>query len=206
MMREAAISAGLVASARAGEVGWRDRLRIITSVDIYYLITAQWAYLPRREPEAAAVHCAHMTDLHKLKPSNNFMICDAGGGTVDLAVYKIIGSTTSLEIAEICARSGANCGSIFLDLRFQGLLEKLLEGHPGHRDPASTTNFMNAFNEEKANFRGQIDDSELLRLSVALDITHAIIETMFYFTCFNVLPDDVSTLSTSAITTTNVIM
>ena len=34
------------------------------------------------EPEAAAVHCAHLTNLHKLKPSQKFMICDAGGGTV----------------------------------------------------------------------------------------------------------------------------
>ena len=34
------------------------------------------------EPEAAAVHCAYLTDLHKLRPSQNFMICDAGGGTV----------------------------------------------------------------------------------------------------------------------------
>ena len=35
-----------------------------------------------REPEAAAVHCAHLTNLHQLRPSQNFMICDAGGGTV----------------------------------------------------------------------------------------------------------------------------
>lgn len=69
-MREAAIAAGLVASARAGDREWRDRLRIIT------------------EPEAAAVHCAHLTDLHHLKPSQTFIVCDAGGGTVDLAVYK----------------------------------------------------------------------------------------------------------------------
>ena len=59
------------------------------------------------------------------------MICDAGGGIVvrnfvtmltkmsltftlqDLAVYKILG-VQNVEIAELCARSGANCGSIFL--------------------------------------------------------------------------------------------
>jgi molecular chaperone DnaK (HSP70) len=71
IMREAAIEAGLVQSARAGDINWRDRLKIIT------------------EPEAAAVHCAHLTDLHRLKPSQNFVVCDAGGGTVDLAVYKV---------------------------------------------------------------------------------------------------------------------
>lgn len=72
MMREAAIAAGLVQSAHAGDKNWRDRLRIIT------------------EPEAAAVHCAHLSDLHHLKPSQNFIVCDAGGGTVDLAGYKVI--------------------------------------------------------------------------------------------------------------------
>ena len=34
------------------------------------------------ELEAAAVHCAHLTDLHKLQPNQNFMVCDAGGSTV----------------------------------------------------------------------------------------------------------------------------
>lgn len=61
MMREAAIAAGLVQSARAGDFNWRERLKIIT------------------EPEAAAVHCAYLTDLHRLRPSQNFIVCDAGG-------------------------------------------------------------------------------------------------------------------------------
>lgn len=71
MMREAAILAGLVQSARAGDRDWKDRLKIIT------------------EPEAAAVHCAQLTELHNLKASQNFIVCDAGGGTVDLAIYKV---------------------------------------------------------------------------------------------------------------------
>jgi hypothetical protein len=80
IMREAAITAGLVQSSRAGDRNWRDRLRIITSVDV--LASKFSSKQPNREPEAAAVHCAYLTDLHKLKPSQNFMISDAGGGTV----------------------------------------------------------------------------------------------------------------------------
>jgi hypothetical protein len=92
----------------------------------------------------------------------SFMICDAGGGTVDLAVYKVLGNLQHLEIAELCARSGANCGSIFLsvsivrfqnadlgnggcmirDLRFQELVKTLLADHPVHLDPPSLANFM----------------------------------------------------------------
>ncbi|KAJ8516208.1 hypothetical protein ONZ45_g6483 [Pleurotus djamor] len=152
IMREAAIAAGLVQSSRAGDRDWRDRLRIIT------------------EPEAAAVHCAHLTDLHHLKPSQTFIVCDAGGGTVDLAVYKIIGQMANLEIAEMCARSGANCGSLFLDLRFRELVKTLLADHPAHLDPASLAYFMHAFSEtDKIAYRGVEDDNN-----------------MFHFTCFNV--------------------
>jgi hypothetical protein len=82
-MREAAITAGLVQSSRAGDRDWRERLRIITSVlSVSFLEHGLIVFSFHREPEAAAVHCAHLTDLHKLKPSQNFMICDAGGGTV----------------------------------------------------------------------------------------------------------------------------
>ncbi|KAF8272697.1 hypothetical protein EI94DRAFT_1769673 [Lactarius quietus] len=143
LMREAAITAGLVHSVGARDRDWRDRLHIIT------------------EPEAAAVHCAHLTDLHKLKPSQIFMICDAGGGTV---------SAGHLEIAEMCARSGANCGSLFLDLRFRELVRTLLADHPAHLDAASLAYFMHSFSEtEKITYRGEVDDG-----------------SMFNFTCFNV--------------------
>ncbi|KAF9511532.1 hypothetical protein BS47DRAFT_1330881 [Hydnum rufescens UP504] len=154
IMRDAALSAGLVGSAHANDRDWRDRLHIIT------------------EPEAAAVHCAHLTNLHQLRPTQNFMICDAGGGTVDLAVYKIIGSLTNLDIAEVCARSGSNCGSLFLDLRFRELVRTLLADHPAHLDAASLAYFMHSFSEtDKLAYLGESDDSY-----------------MFHFTCFN--PED----------------
>lgn len=51
-------------------------------------------------------------------------------------MYKLIGMLSSLEIAEMCARSGANCGSLFLDLRFRELVKTLLADHPAHLDGA----------------------------------------------------------------------
>ncbi|KAJ3550483.1 hypothetical protein NMY22_g464 [Coprinellus aureogranulatus] len=73
-----------------------------------------------------------------------------------------------LEIAEMCARSGANCGSLFLDLRFRELT--LLADHPAHLDPASLAYFMHSFSEtDKLNYAGIEDD-----------------DNMFHFTCFNV--------------------
>nr|GAT50247.1 predicted protein [Mycena chlorophos] len=152
LMREAAVGAGLVQSAYPGDTAWRDRLKIIS------------------EPEAAAVHCAHLSGLHHLQPSQNFIVCDAGGGTVDLAVYQIIGNPTHLEIAEVAVRSGGNCGSLFLDLRFRNLVKTLLADHPSHCDPVSLAYFMNSFSEaDKLTYTGMEDD-----------------DNEFYFNCFNV--------------------
>ena len=79
----------------------------------------------------------------------------------DLAVYKIIGELANLEIAEVCARSGANCGSLFLDLRFRELVRTLLADHPAHLDAASLAYFMHAFSEtDKLAYMGESDDSE----------------------------------------------
>jgi hypothetical protein len=55
----------------------------------------------------------------------SFLLCDAGGGTVDTAVYKLLGQLSALEIAELCSRTGSNCGSLFLDLRFEALVKSL---------------------------------------------------------------------------------
>ncbi|KZV91854.1 hypothetical protein EXIGLDRAFT_693266 [Exidia glandulosa HHB12029] len=157
MMRDAAIRAQLVRSAHAHDRNWRSRLKIIT------------------EPEAAAVHAAALTNLHNLRGGQSFMICDAGGGTVDLAVYRLLGQSAnveSLEIAEVGVRSGSNCGSIFLDMRFGDLVRTLLARHPAHLDGASLAYFMHAFSEtEKLSFRGEEDDGAFFR-----------------FNCFN--PDD----------------
>ncbi|KAM0786232.1 hypothetical protein ACM66B_007033 [Microbotryomycetes sp. NB124-2] len=152
IMRRAAIKAGMVQSARAGDDDWRDRLRIIT------------------EPEAAAIHASTLSTLHRLRASQSFIICDAGGGTVDTAAYRLIGQLSQLEIAEMCSRSGANCGSLFLDLRFEALVRKILQHHPIHLDAPSLLAFRHAFSEtDKLAYQGVVDD-----------------ETLFRFCCFNI--------------------
>ncbi|SRR6266702_208299 len=87
----------------------------------------------------------------------------------DLAVYQILGQLATLEIAEMCARSGANCGSLFLDLRFRELVRTLLADHPAHLDAASLAYFMHSFSEtEKITYRGEVDDGTKNTLSLTL--------------------------------------
>ena len=81
------------------------------------------------------------------------------GSLQDLAVYQILGQLATLEIAEMCARSGANCGSLFLDLRFRELVREILTDHPAHLDAASLAYFMHSFSEtDKLAYRGEVDD------------------------------------------------
>ncbi|KAF9511526.1 hypothetical protein BS47DRAFT_1346691 [Hydnum rufescens UP504] len=127
MMRDAAYAAGLVAPEGSQEyAGGRDRLHIIS------------------EPEAGAVHCVLWKDLG-LKPNQSFMVCDAGGGTIDTAIYQIFREWNVTQIAERCASSGASCGSHFLDINFRAYLE---QWHQTRNIPLSSENlarYMHAF-------------------------------------------------------------
>lgn len=72
-MKEAGLSAGLVQAVRAGDTGWRDRLKLVPVL------------------EAIAVHCASLTNIFKLEPPDVFIIFDAGFDKVTAVAYKVLG-------------------------------------------------------------------------------------------------------------------
>ncbi|ORY18632.1 hypothetical protein BCR34DRAFT_473300 [Clohesyomyces aquaticus] len=78
------------------------------------------------EPEAAAL--ATFDDL-KTRPNfrvgDTFVVCDAGGGTVDLISYKVLQSQP-LQLGECVEGTGDLCGAIFLDQDFEALMEQLI--------------------------------------------------------------------------------
>ncbi|KAI0865907.1 actin-like ATPase domain-containing protein [Xylaria cubensis] len=70
------------------------------------------------EPEAAGIFALeHMGREIGLAVGDTFVICDAGGGTVDLISYTVA-SLTPTRLEESAAGSGGLCGSTFLDRRF----------------------------------------------------------------------------------------
>lgn len=77
------------------------------------------------EPEAAAAHTLKVIQAHKLKKDDTFIICDAGGGTVDLIAYKVR-TLEPLVLDEVVSGSGDLCGSVYLDDRFMAYIESLL--------------------------------------------------------------------------------
>ncbi|KAM5355751.1 hypothetical protein ACJ41O_002397 [Fusarium nematophilum] len=75
------------------------------------------------EPEAAAL--ATLRDLSKrstLKPGDTVVVCDAGGGTVDLISY-VVESTSPFVVKECVKGDGALCGAVFLDEEFLKLIK-----------------------------------------------------------------------------------
>lgn len=70
------------------------------------------------EPEAAAVYTLKAIQPNHLSVGDNFVVCDAGGGTVDLIAYKII-SLKPLRVEESAVGTGGLCGSAFLNYRFE---------------------------------------------------------------------------------------
>ncbi|CAO3593678.1 unnamed protein product [Absidia cylindrospora] len=99
-MREAAIKAGLIQ-----DNDHRDRLMLIS------------------EPEAAALYCEKKCEQFDLRHGDKFMICDAGGGTVDLIVFEI-DERSGRKLRESTKGHGQSCGSVFLDRRMRKLLKK----------------------------------------------------------------------------------
>lgn len=76
------------------------------------------------EPEAAALAALkpHL-DMHSLDPiyeGESVLICDCGGGTVDITTYGILSTTPALEFEELpgVVGSGGKCGSTYIDRNF----------------------------------------------------------------------------------------
>ncbi|OQO13037.1 hypothetical protein B0A48_02501 [Cryoendolithus antarcticus] len=95
---DSAKNATLQAAERAG-MGTKSEIKLIS------------------EPEAAAVYALKMTPPKGLKRGDNIIVCDAGGGTVDLISYKVT-SLNPLRVEESAVGSGGLCGSAFLNYRF----------------------------------------------------------------------------------------
>ncbi|KAL7268892.1 hypothetical protein RUND412_008466 [Rhizina undulata] len=77
------------------------------------------------EPEAAAAHALKVIGTAGLKEGDTFVVCDAGGGSVDLVSYRIE-LLEPLAVSEVIAGTGGLCGSVFLNEKFEEHIRKRL--------------------------------------------------------------------------------
>ncbi|KAK4516870.1 Eukaryotic translation initiation factor 6 [Mucor velutinosus] len=105
IMRDAAIQSGIINAS-----DHRDRLMLIS------------------EPEAAALYCERTCDKFNMQHGDEFMICDAGGGTVDLIVFRVeMDAAGNRKFRESTKGLGKSCGSTFIDRNFRKHLRKKLK-------------------------------------------------------------------------------
>ncbi|KAF7732899.1 Heat shock 70 kDa protein 12A [Apophysomyces ossiformis] len=149
-MREAAIRANLIQRSDHPE-----RLMLIS------------------EPEAAALYCEKKSEQFNLAHGQRFMICDAGGGTVDLIVFEIDQQTTGRRtLKEVTNGHGGSCGSGFLDLRMRDYIKRKFH-HFGSINDSAMEHIMDTFvNIIKPEFDGYEDHFLDLPASMGLgDLT-----------------------------------
>ncbi|KAI8875168.1 hypothetical protein K501DRAFT_180167, partial [Backusella circina FSU 941] len=79
------------------------------------------------EPEAAALYCEKRIEEYNLKDGDRFLICDAGGGTVDLVVYQIKIDNGKKTLIEVSGGTGDICGAAYIDERMRYLIRSVLE-------------------------------------------------------------------------------
>ncbi|KAJ0313193.1 hypothetical protein COL516b_000122 [Colletotrichum fioriniae] len=141
-MRRAAEDAGLLDSRPAGETS----LSFIS------------------EPEAAAL--ATMKDLSKMPTTevgDHIVVCDAGGGTVDLITYEIL-SLDPFIVREAVQGDGDLCGGVFLDEAFVNMLQEKVTPQAWNNIPKEDARKL--LNDEwehciKPSFKNQDDDWQI---------------------------------------------
>ncbi|OTA93248.1 hypothetical protein M434DRAFT_11786 [Hypoxylon sp. CO27-5] len=78
-----------------------------------------------KEPEAAALYTLHVHQ-RALNVGDAFVVCDAGGGTVDLITYEVTSLSPALELVEVVPGSGGMAGSLGLNKRFTEAVQNLV--------------------------------------------------------------------------------
>ncbi|KAF9629605.1 putative hsp70 family protein [Lasiodiplodia theobromae] len=139
---DAAKAATRAAAIKAGFASRRgDEVKIIT------------------EPEAAALAALkpHVgrNALDPISPGEGVLVCDCGGGTVDITTYCIEQVAPKLQFKELCVGIGGKCGSTAIDRNFnQWMIQKFGNAYkdlpPRKRGPGSL--FMRSFEEAKKAF------------------------------------------------------
>lgn len=77
------------------------------------------------EPEAAAVHALSTIKQKDVHVGDTFIVCDAGGGTLDLITYEVQ-SLTPLCFREVVPGTGGLCGAAFPNYGFEALMRERL--------------------------------------------------------------------------------
>ncbi|KAI4096805.1 MAG: hypothetical protein LQ339_006889 [Xanthoria mediterranea] len=114
-----------------------------------------------KEPEAAALYTLRTLRDKALAVGDAFVLCDAGGGTVDLISYEITALAPTLKLIELVTGKGGMAGSLGLNKRFAQAVQNLV-GEDQFFHLRKATGFeeaMKQFDKSiKTAFRGELEE------------------------------------------------
>jgi hypothetical protein len=118
------------------------------------------------EPEAAILYSLDAMDPHGFKVGDTFVLCDAGGGTVDLISYEIESLVPCVKVREAAPGTGAACGSTFLNRIFAKHLDDIFKNND-QWDDEIMQGALDAFENLKRDFTG--DEQPLIVPVMGID-------------------------------------
>ncbi|KAK6543446.1 hypothetical protein TWF694_000193 [Orbilia ellipsospora] len=139
------------------------------------------------EPEAAAmfvIQAMHdrsfrgtaIQSVSSIKINEAFVICDAGGGTVDLISYRVERLTPKLALKEAVVGTGGKCGSSYIDEAFISLLRQRVgadefddETKWTQKDIGRGSTLMETFDSIKKGFGLSTTEQWYIKLPVPVD-------------------------------------
>lgn len=117
------------------------------------------------EPEAAAVAVLKSTArpdaINPPAPGDNILICDCGGGTVDITTYTILQTSPSPVFEELCVGNGGKCGSTSIDRNLEQLMRErfgMAYDEIDMRRKGPGSRFMSSWESVKLSFGDTSDD------------------------------------------------
>ncbi|KAI8594289.1 hypothetical protein EDD21DRAFT_98687, partial [Dissophora ornata] len=125
------------------------------------------------EAEAAATYCREKCEeFEMLKDGDIFMICDAGGFTTTVTVFRVDDGLGVRQFVRMSNSHAENCGSVMLDRRFRELILKKLQGLDIDAKPTRQKAFetlLEGFGEIKSQFDGNSRE-EVKHISVPMGL------------------------------------
>ncbi|CAI7672409.1 unnamed protein product [Penicillium discolor] len=108
------------------------------------------------EPEAAGLASLGLF-IRQLRTGEVYVICDAGGGTVDVISYKV-GELKPITLHEAVVGTGGLCGGIFVDAQFNRICKARLGRRWSKLNPGHIKHIMNSEWETKIKTRYRPDN------------------------------------------------
>ncbi|KAI8359400.1 hypothetical protein B0O80DRAFT_230622 [Mortierella sp. GBAus27b] len=127
------------------------------------------------EAEAAATYCReNCEEFEALKDGDIFMICDAGGLTTTVTVFRVDDALGVRQFVRMSSSHAEDCGSVLLDRRFRELILSKLEGLDTEASPSrqkAFTTLLEGFREIKSQFdAGSREEVKHISVPMGLDV------------------------------------